>query len=79
MKYFIILVISLVVFANYANKKGHQIARAMAAQADKEVAEVIDQTVQKVGSDMVASTSEGMDKGIQNLTSNLTDSTQTVK
>ena len=69
----------LVIFANYANKKGHQIAHAMAVQADKQLADVVDQTVQKVGSDMVASTSEGMDKGIQNLASNLTDSTQTAK
>jgi hypothetical protein len=79
MKYFIILIISLVVFVNYANKKGHEIAHAMALQADNEIADIVDQTVQKVGSDMIASTSQGVDKGIKNLTSNLTDSTQAAK
>lgn len=79
MKYFILLVVALALGAHYANKEGHRIAHRITLQADKQLADVVDQTVQKVGSDMVASTSEGMDKGIQNLASNLTDSAQTAK
>lgn len=75
MKYFILLVVSLVIGAKYASHKGHQIAQAIAMQASKNAGDAIEKSFQDMGADIVKVSAQSVDSGLQDLKTS-TDSTR---
>ena len=78
MKYFIIFIIALVIGFNYANKVGHRLANQIALQATQEASKAIEETMERVSTDMIQEASKSLDSTVENTVASLSDTGKVV-